>query len=142
MLNNIQFPKGGIILWEGKVINGQLQAAIPNGWEEVTSMRGRVAVGWTNGEFDYNFYNKFSVLGEPGGTAMVSLTAENNGPHTHDVFFERYPKGYNANPGYDGGNNRYDININRATSSSGSGKPHENTQPYRVLIYIRATKGA
>lgn len=142
MLNNIQFPKGGIILWEGKTINGILQAAIPEGgWEEVKSMRGRVAVGWTNGLYDVDFYGKFSELGKPGGTAMVSLTAENNGPHTHNFRrgTEKVGTG-NSNSISKDPNNVHSLNIN--TETSGSGTPHENTQPYRVLIYIRATKGA
>lgn len=135
MLNTVSFPKGGIILWEGKIVGGTLQAAIPTGWEEVTSMRGRVAVGWSNGLYDASFYSKFSVLGETGGTAKHSLTATENGPHTHGLPISK--------PGGNGEGHRWGVDnwSGVQTGSSGSGTPHENTQPYKVLIYLRSLKG-
>ena len=142
MSNTVQLPKGAIMIWEGKVINGNLDSAIPTGWEEVTSLRGRVPVGWTNGEYNSIFYGKFSVLGEEGGTAKYALVENENAPHKHLNRFGAEDAKTNGtsrtwlqhNPAQNGSYTQY-------TSSSGLGSPHENTQPYKVLIYIRSQKG-
>ena len=137
-----KIPKGLICLWEGKTIAGTLQAAIPEDWEEVTSMRGRVAVGWTNGQFDYTFHNKFSVLNEFGGNAKHILSITEIPPHNHTFNYGSYTRSSG------GSNTPVAVNGNAGTSTTnntgGNGsnaEPHENTQPYRVLIYIRSQKG-
>lgn len=150
MTKQSNFPKGGIILWEGKVVNGTLSASIPTGWEEVTSMRGRTPVGWSNnGYMDYyTFFNKFTTLGEEGGAAKHSLVSDENGPHTHTYKFdasgddrdsrnEDWANGFNTNEKELRSRTTSSLIIN----SSGLGTPHNNTQPYRTVIFIRSING-
>lgn len=147
MLNNIQFPKGGIILWEGKVINGQLQAAIPDGWQEVESMRGRVPVGWTNGLNDPDFLdrwgnNPFSSLNNWGGKAMHRLEINEMPKHNHGWTGD-WGGGWPKNSGdrtAPGSKDSYVVTTK--ISDQGNNEPHNNLQPYRVVIFIRALRGA
>ncbi len=39
--------------------------------------------------------------------------------HAHNVLFKEYGTGLTGNPGYDGGNNNYEVNKNLATSATG-----------------------
>ena len=165
MLNNVQFPKGGIILWEGKIINGILQAAIPTNFEEVTSMRGRVAVGWTNGNNTINFMASdftypFNTLGKEDGKASHTLVIGELPSHQFSIFggdginsplIKNNPNG-TAAAYFDSPSDSGDWNggITTAagtayagkTNSLGNNYAHNILQPYKVLIYIRATKGA
>lgn len=55
-LETVQLPKGAIILWEGYIEGlGNSPLNIPEGWEEVKSLRGRFPVGWSNFEQDKEF---------------------------------------------------------------------------------------
>ena len=133
-----KIPKGLICLWEG--VGGQ--AAIPEDWEEVTSLRGRIAVGWLNGISGYEFQGEygsdlFGTIGQQGGYATHSLTGDQNGPHTHSYI---KPKSDGSATGNAVSHPDGPL-VNATTSSSGLGVPHNNTQPYRVLIYIRSKKG-
>lgn len=63
--------------------------------------------------------------GTTGGAATVSLTAANNGPHTHDVLtFDNANTGTRVAQGVSGGAGTY------TTTSSGSGTPFSILPPY------------
>ena len=160
MANTVQLPKGAIILWEGRnPVNGTLDGSIPKNWEEVESMRGRVPVGWDKeNNLDLNiFYGKFIVLGDVGGTAKYALSKDEMPAHNHSIFpFNKFVakasdlNNNNSAKSFDtgGGSSELAIGNLNATQMSdatekavGINKPHENTQPYKVLIYIRSKKG-
>ncbi len=119
-------PVGLVAIW------GKPADAIPVGWVEHTDLAGKVPVGHAPGDVN------FGALDTTLGTAQVTLTVDQIPSHSHSVFFERYPKNNgNANPGYDGGQNLYEINQNKSTSTVGGGQSHTNIQPSRIVKFIR-----
>lgn len=119
-------PVGLVAVW------GKPADEIPEGWEEHTDLAGKVPVGHAPGDVN------FGALDTTLGTAQVTLTVDQIPSHSHNVFFERYPKNNgNANPGYDGGQNLYEINQNKSTSTVGGGQSHTNIQPSRIVKFIR-----
>ena len=162
MANTVQLPKGAIILWEGRnSANGTLDGSIPNDdWEEVVSMRGRVPVGWDKeNKLDLSiFYDKFKVLGEEGGTAKYILSKDEMPAHNHSIFpFNKFVakasdlgNNNSSEKGFDNGGGTTELAIGKLNATQmtnaiekpvGNNYPHENTQPYKVLIYIRSKKG-
>lgn len=98
-------------------------------------MRGRVSIGLDNmGGTAANRITSASdnganstVMAGSGGAQTVALTADNNGPHSHTVNVEAA----NANNVNFGSNfTIFADNTNVTTSTSGSGTPHSNTQPW------------
>lgn len=113
---------------------GRPAAEIPEGWEAVpdADWKGRVPVvlDATQVEFD--------TVGKVGGEKTVSLTVEQNAPHTHPVT----PSASNSDGGFGktttGGDPTEGTGIaTYQTGNSGSGAPHNNLQPYKVVLFIR-----
>lgn len=104
----------------------------PAGWEDFNpeNEQGRVWVARSTTDADFG-------LGSTGGTKTHQLSIAEMPNHSHDLFFERYPRNIgNQNPGFDGGSNNYQVNVNKTTSSVGSNLPHNNLQPYVGVRFI------
>lgn len=94
-------------------------------WE--TFAAGRVLVGLNSADED------FDTSEETGGEKTHALTAAENGTHYHSIA----QRNTSATQSVDSGalvvaNN---INATNDTTSSGSGTPHNNVQPY-VVVYM------
>jgi microcystin-dependent protein len=121
---------------------GVLHGAADSTHFNVPDMRGRVAVGLDVSQ------TEFDVLGEKGGEKKHTMTAAENGPHTHgnkdgSMTIAWGGGGGNVNfpvpaqGGAAGGNNMYTYQgVWIGTESSGSGTPHNVLQPYTTLNYI------
>jgi microcystin-dependent protein len=112
--------------------NGQTTFALPN-------FQGRLPVHVGNGH----------ILGESGGEASVTLSAQAMPTHTH-VLQATSANGGTANPSnaYLGAvNNAYGAASNLTTlspssvTSAGGGRPHNNMMPYLVLNFVIALQG-
>lgn len=105
-----------------------LRGRIPLGKDNMGgSTASRVTSASTNG-------GNATTLGGVGGSETHALTSAQNGPHSHDlpvngagggglVLDTLSPSGFNGS-------------YNGTTSTSGSGDPHSNTQPWIALNYI------
>ena len=127
-------PVGGIILWSGETI--------PDGWAICNGSQGTP-----------DLQSKFVLaaggdykLGETGGQGEYSLTIANIPAHKHQIYFQEYKWGDNANnrpfpnntqdqaiiDGADAGfNNIYTQNAGESTPT-----PVPTIPPYYVLYYI------
>lgn len=131
---------------------------IPTGWSlcdgtnGTPDLRSKFIVGYDDREADYN------EIGKTGGAASVSLTANQNGRHTHGGLVtipphtHTYQKAIKAR-GYrtQSDDNPFGNHENAQTSSSGggtfavtvgesgAGEAHENRPPYMVLAKIMYT---
>lgn len=92
-------------------------------WERYGN--GMVVVGVSEGE------GEFASAGQTGGAKYVSLTAAQNGPHTHTLTSVTGGNGW-----YGQGGNLGSLG-GITTSSSGSGEAHNNLQPYVALYRWR-----
>lgn len=92
---------------------------------------GRVLVGVDPSDTD------FDVIGATGGNKTAALTADNNGPHSHDVYNSGGLKvyqtsgteGYGLIVGYDGSKGNSPVKA----VTSGKGSPFRIMQPYEVV---------
>lgn len=112
---------GGMVLWNKPA------SQIPVGWQEVVDWRGRIPAGFDPADDD------FKPMGKEAGSKTVALTAENNGPHTHDLKLNTNFTG----DGYfamERGNS--EVLSNFVTESSGEGAPFSIMNPYRVVMFI------
>jgi hypothetical protein len=75
----------------------------------------------------------FDTVGETGGAKTVSLTAAQNGLHTHTVSGVGIPGAYDNSS--DDGSLRHVSSGSVTSASSGTGAAHENLPPY-VVVYI------
>lgn len=147
-LNNYLVPAGGIIIWSGAQVN------IPSGWvlcdglNGTPDLRDRFVVG-AGGAY---------AVGDTGGAESVSLTAPQNGPHTHGVVGNTSSDGNHTHGGglFRSGSSfiidtlggalhgtgdtdpsgAHSHSINFTSGSSGTGAAHENRPPYYALAYI------
>ncbi len=91
---------------------------------------GRMLIGVGTGDSGHTI-----TAAEKGGLHEVGLTAVENGPHTHTVRLEEDGGTPFGNAAENGTGNFLG---NLATSSSGSGTPHENLPPYLgIYMYER-----
>lgn len=95
------------------------------GWERYGN--GRVIVGLNEGESEFN------SIGKIGGAKEVALRADQNGPHNHTLTSVVGGGGWYGQGGGLGGFGGI------TTSTSGSGTPHSNLQPYIVAYRWRRT---
>lgn len=92
-------------------------------------LRNRFIVGYNAADADYN------AVGKTGGLKEVSLTAAQNGPHTHTV--ANVPQRTNdTDRGGDSSLFSIDNAVTATTSSSGTGAAHENRPPFFTLAFI------
>lgn len=99
--------------------------AIRNGNNGTRDAGGAVIVAYKPSDSD------FDDLGATGGAKTVSLTADQNGPHTHS-----YKIGTLLSNDDGGGTPDYVGQGDSQTGSSGLGSPHENMPPYIVELSI------
>lgn len=118
-------PIGLVAIWDRPAY------AIPVGWVEHTDLAGRTAVGHLDGDVN------FGALGGNLGVAQVTLDITQIPAHSHTMTFNELPTGNTGNPGYDGGDNNYQTNATKTSSSVGGGQAHTNIQPSRIVKYIR-----
>lgn len=145
---------GEIIDWFGNPATVPTGWAICNGTNGTPDLMGRVTVGFDPADPDYN------AVGNIGGQKNVVLTEQqmpmhthgasigSAGSHSHTLFFEEYATGNRGNPGYDGGSNNYQVDVNKTTNAvgdhthaitinnTGGGQAHENRQPYVVMLKL------
>lgn len=148
----VQYAPGMIMMWCG------LTTAVPGGWtlcngagnlstgQPVPDLRGRFIAGWSDLDPDYN------VIGNTGGAKTVSLTASQNGSHTHSLYDPGHAHHITGtNQGNNSGSGQVpaaswtgneDAGYTEAAPTgiaiqySGAGDPHENRPPYYTLAYI------
>jgi len=115
---------GTIVMWDSNV--APKGWAICDGSQGTPDLTGKFVAGagasTVSGETMYELHAE-------GGENFHSLTADENGPHTHTT------KTGAQDATYSGGNN-FTYNGNSTTGSSGLGKPHENRPPFLALTYI------
>ncbi|GGB83101.1 hypothetical protein GCM10007424_23900 [Flavobacterium suaedae] len=131
--------------------------AIPTGWQlcdgtnGTPDLTGRFIVGYDPNDTDYN------TIGNTGGAKTVSLTAAQNGQHTHTATANSsgaHTHGIDLNinsagdgiPALERGNSVQNQNYTTKQAGehshsitvqpSGEGAPHENRPPYYTLAYI------
>jgi microcystin-dependent protein len=144
-----------------------------NGGNGTPDKRGRIPVGAIQGvPSGPSGLNPFVDPNTPGnpnyalnttsGSNTVTLTTNQIPSHTHNnvlnftdpghshtLFFAEYATGATSNPGYDGGSNNYQQNVDKVTSTSttgitasitntaqGGGQSHNNIPPVLACYYI------
>lgn len=123
---------GGMVLWNKPAV------LIPFGWHEVIDWRGRLPIGLDVTDTDID------VVGKTGGSKTKTLTAANNGPHTH-VYGDIYHSENGGNipvGGWGSGDSDGDnagAQIMRVTESSGNGTPFNVMNPFRTVLFIEYT---
>lgn len=124
-------PSGVVVSWYGDKANVPSGWAICDGTNGTPDLRDRFIVGAGN---SYS-------LKATGGANTVSLTADQNGPHTHSGTTSSSQQ--TVVPGSDllgtHSNNMGKwgtVNITLTTGSSGKGAAHENRPPYYALYFI------
>lgn len=124
-------PSGVVVSWYGDKANVPSGWAICDGTNGTPDLRDRFIVGAGN---SYS-------LKATGGANTVSLTADQNGPHSHSGTTSSSQQ--TVVPGSDllgtHSNNMGKwgtVNITLTTESSGKGAAHENRPPYYALYFI------
>ena len=116
---------GTIVMWDSNV--APKGWAICDGSQGTPDLTGKFVAGagasTVSGETMYELHAE-------GGENFHSLTADENGPHTHTT-----RTGAEDHPSYDSGVN-WLFTGGSTTGSSGLGKPHENRPPFLALTYI------
>lgn len=149
ILQDLLLPTGIIC------VNGRTEVNdIPSGWlrcngaavsrTQYARLFSAIGTGWgagdgsttfnvpnLNGRFVYGSGGAYTPTAT-GGATTVSLTAAQNGPHTHTTLIST------STGGVIEGNQQFLANIGgtTATGSSGTGAAHENMPPYVVATYI------
>lgn len=100
----------------------------PLGWEPLVSASGRVIVGAGQSE-DLSM----RTLGEVGGAEKHTLTADEMPRHSHNHFAMNDVRDRHRCSG--SCNDNFAQRTSQTTTSTGGGQPHNNMQPYLVLLY-------
>ncbi|MFL0089889.1 hypothetical protein R8G64_13100 [Tenacibaculum maritimum] len=125
------FSQGGSMLLWNKPAN-----EIPEGWREVINWRGRVPVG-----YDINQY-EFNQIGKIGGEKTHKLINDEIPDHNHPMklmtgaHYNSKIKQYAGSGAKTRNTTLTDTLDLQNTESAGGGQPHNNLQPYRVVIFI------
>ena len=129
-------PSGVVVSWYGDKANVPSGWVICDGTNGAPDLRDRFIVGAGN---TYS-------LNATGGANTVSLTADQNGPHSHSGTTSSSQQtvvpGNNfgfMSLGESGGGDEGKwgtVNITLTTGSSGKGAAHENRPPYYALYFI------
>lgn len=162
-LSNFDASGAGIGNWE--------QIYLCNGQNGTPDKRGRLPIGAIQGVGGgalnpivdpANPGNINYALGTTNGVNTVTLTTNqipshvhNNvlnftdPGHSHTLFFKQYLTGITRNPGYDGGGNNYEVDVDKPTSTNttgivasitnvaqGGGQSHTNVPPVLACYYI------
>ncbi|OPB87799.1 hypothetical protein [Elizabethkingia occulta] len=122
---------------------------IPEGWEEVTELRGCIPLGWNPNDGD------FDTVGKIGGKKQHKLSISELPEHSFKIFggdgmdttpISQNPDGTAASKG-DSPSDNEDWNFTITTGAGdarfgktntiGQNQPHDIMNPYRIVIYIR-----
>ncbi len=138
-LGSIAFPKGMIVIWNGRISD------VPNGWalcdgsQGTPNLKGKFVLGVDDNN------DKYRTVGvSSGGTETNTLTVDQIPAHNHDILaiYDSCgscnisgPRGLNAG---DRGAEHYDRNRadQKYIKETGGGQPVNNMPPYLVLAYI------
>lgn len=126
-------PPGLISMWSGTTPPAGWALCDGGGSPARPDLRGRFVVGHNPTEADY------SQIGNIGGANTVSLTALQNGPHSHSTTLSRTKRGEGNAPNHavmSPGGNEFGGRFTLSVGTQGNGDPHENRPPYYVLAYI------
>jgi microcystin-dependent protein len=138
----LQVPIGGVAAWLKSYAN---TPALPSGWIECNGQTLNDPESPYNGQAipNLNGGNRFlrgnSTSGNTGGSETVSLTAEQNGEHSHYLPTVNNGGGSTrlAIINFDNDDNPY---TEIESEKSGSGSPHENLPPYYNVVWIMRVK--
>ena len=114
-------PLGLVAIW-----NKPSNVPIPEGWQEVTDLAGKVPVGLLNADAD------FGTLGQTGGGKTETLQSKHIPPLTLSLPIAPNPDNAGHNVYGRGGIEAYAPLI----VNPNGGQPHNNLQPYRVVKFI------
>lgn len=107
-------------------------------WQVISSLAAKFPVGV--GAFDSG---KVLGIADTGGAENVSLTADQNGPHSHGPPANSDNFWAHASPAGTGQYNVFgsgvDTILGAQTASSGKGDAHTNIPPYYVVFFITPT---
>jgi hypothetical protein len=115
------------IFQAGGVVFPWFKSTIPDGFREVTDMRGKTIFGYDPTQAEFN------SLGASRGNKTHTLTIAQMPAHTHDVTF---PLGDDSASSGNHSKSRADRNKTATSSSSGGGQSFPILNPYKVAIYI------
>ncbi|MFQ3244837.1 MAG: hypothetical protein ACI9SP_001473 [Arenicella sp.] len=118
-------PKGAVMAFN--------LASCPNGWKEYEALRGRVIVGSGQGIDAGNSALLTSrSLNSSGGEEKHQLTVAEMPSHQHSGEFGGGPHSYEHHQN----NHRLNgENPKKLTGATGGNTPHNNMQPFHVLMY-------
>ncbi|CAA0158053.1 phage baseplate protein [Tenacibaculum maritimum] len=127
----LPFSQGGSMVFWNKSAN-----EIPEGWREAIDWRGRVPVG-----YDIN-QHEFNQIGKIGGEKTHKLINDEIPDHNHPMklmtgaHYKSKIKQYAGSGAKTRNTTLTDTLDLQNTESAGGGEPHNNLQPYRVVIFI------
>lgn len=137
-MSSIQFPRGMIMLFNGKDSDVPQGWAICDGLNGTPDLRGRVAVGYNPGSNAASGLSQ-KLIGTMGGEETHTLTTDEIPSHSHSTWQAPSQNAKSCNGGsclyaFEGAS--ADTLGNKPTGLTGGNKPHNVMQPYTVLTYI------
>jgi hypothetical protein len=127
--------RGGMLLWKKPAI------LIPAGWQEVTDWRGRLPLGYTPDDADFN------EVGKTGGSKTHTLQVPNMPPHDHameNMSRRGWPKqsGDRTNDDYfidksqDAAAYYKPLTMSKTGGSNGAAVGVNHMNPFRIVMFI------